>query len=207
MISILNYGMGNLASIKNMLKKVGVSAEIIENAKEVDEAQALIIPGVGKFDNAMQSIKIMGLHDALNKAALERKIPILGICLGMQLMTRSSEEGKLSGLGWIEADCRLIKVNRKNFKIPHMGWNTIEIQKVNPYFDGNFTEHRFYFVHSYSAHCDSSADILTTTQYAGEFVSAFSSGNLVGVQFHPEKSHKFGASFFRCFAEEHKLFH
>lgn len=205
MIAILNYGMGNLASIQNMFKKVGVSAKIITTADAVYEAQALIIPGVGKFDNAIRQIEATGLRKALDEAALARKIPILGICLGMQLMTRGSEEGQLPGLGWIDADCRLIKGNGLYLRVPHMGWDLVTIQKTSPYFDNSFEEHRFYFVHSYAVHCIDSADVLTTTQYAGEFVSAFSAGNLVGVQFHPEKSHKFGARFLRRFAVAHDL--
>lgn len=205
MIAILNYGMGNLASIQNMFKKVGVSAKMITTADAVYEAQALVIPGVGKFDNAIRQIEATGLRKALDEAALARKIPILGICLGMQLMTRSSEEGQLPGLGWIDADCRLINGNGQDLRVPHMGWNLVTIQKPSPYFDDSLAEHRFYFVHSYAVHCDDPADVLAITQYAGEFVAAFLAGNLLGVQFHPEKSHKFGASFFRHYAVAHGL--
>lgn len=205
MISILNYGMGNIASIKNMFKKVGVPAGIISTAAEVNEALALVIPGVGKFDHAINQIESLGLREALDQAARVRKIPILGICLGMQLMTRGSEEGLLPGLGWVKGDTRLIDGTGQNLRVPHMGWNLVTIQKPNPYFDNNLAEQRFYFVHSYAVQCDDPSDILTTTQYAEEFVSAFSVGNLVGVQFHPEKSHKFGASFFRNYAVAHEL--
>jgi len=205
MIAILNYGMGNLASIQNMFKKVGVAAEIITTADELHEAQALVIPGVGKFDNAIRQIEIKGLRKALNEAALSRRIPILGICLGMQIMTRRSEEGQLPGLGWIKADSRLINGDSRGLKVPHMGWDLVAIRKPNPYFDDRLEEHRFYFIHSYAVYCDDPVDVLTTTQYAGEFVSAFSVGNLVGVQFHPEKSHKFGASFLRHYAIAHGL--
>lgn len=205
MISILNYGMGNLASIQNMFKKVGASSKAISTAGEVDDAEALVIPGVGKFDNAMRRIASMGLRNPLDKAALSRKIPILGICLGMQLMTRGSEEGKLSGLGWIRADCHLIDGASHRLRVPHMGWNLVTIQKPSPFFDDDLAEHRFYFVHSYAACCDDPADVLTTTQYAGAFVSGFAVGNLLGVQFHPEKSHKFGARFLRRFANAYGL--
>jgi glutamine amidotransferase len=205
MISILDYGMGNLASILNMFRKVGVSGRVIATAREVQEARALVIPGVGKFDNAMRQIESMGLRCVLDEAALSRKIPILGICLGMQLMTRGSEEGQLPGLGWIKADTRLIEGAGQGLRVPHMGWNLANVEKTSPYFDDGLAERRFYFVHSYAVRCDDPADVLTTTGYAGEFVSAFSSGNLVGVQFHPEKSHKFGASFFRHYAAAHKL--
>ena len=205
MIAILNYGMGNLASIQNMFKKVGVSAKMITTADAIYEARALVIPGVGKFDNAIRQLDATGLRKALDEAALARKIPILGICLGMQLMTRSSEEGQLPGLGWIDADCRLINGKGQDLRVPHMGWNSVTIRKPNPYFENSFEELRFYFVHSYAAYCGNPADVLTTTQYAGDFVSAFSAGNLVGVQFHPEKSHKFGASFLKRFAAAHNL--
>ena len=205
MISILNYRMGNLASIQNMFKKVGASNKTISTPAEVNEAQALVIPGVGKFDNAVRQLEAMGLLDTLNEAAHSRKIPILGICLGMQLMTRSSEEGQLRGLGWIEGDTRLIDGSSQGLRVPHMGWNLVSIKKPNPFFDESIKEHRFYFVHSYAVQCDDSCDVLTTTDYAGTFVSSFSRGNLVGVQFHPEKSHKFGASFFRHFADAYGL--
>lgn len=205
MISILKYGMGNLASIQNMFKKVGVSSEIITTPKEVRAAHALVIPGVGKFDHAMRQIESMGLRGPLEEAALSRRIPILGICLGMQLMTRGSEEGLLAGLGFIKADCRLIDGAGQCLRVPHMGWNLVTIQKDSPYFDDSPAEHRFYLVHSYEVHCDHPADVLTTNQYAGEFVSAFLVGNLLGVQFDPEKSHKFGASVFRHYAPAHGL--
>jgi imidazole glycerol-phosphate synthase subunit HisH len=204
-IFILNLGMGNIASIKNMFKKVGVSAKEIATAGEVNEAQALVIPGVGKFDHAMSQIESMGLRGSLEDAALSRKIPILGICLGMQLMTRGSEEGQLPGLRWIKASTRLISDASQDLRVPHMGWNLLSIKKNSPYFDDIFAEQRFYFVHSYAVHCDDPADVLTTTHYAGEFVSAFSAGNLLGVQFHPEKSHRFGASFFHHYAVAHGL--
>ena len=205
MISILNYGMGNLASIQNMFKKVGASSNVIATEGEVNDARALVIPGVGKFDNAMQRIESMELRGPLEEAALSRKIPILGICLGMQLMTRGSEEGQLAGLGWIKADCCLIDGADQGMRVPHMGWNLVTIQKTSPYFDDSLAEHRFYFVHSYAVHCDDPADVLTTTHYAGAFVSGFAVGNLLGVQFHPEKSHKFGACFLRRFATAYGL--
>lgn len=174
-------------------------------AVAINTAQALVIPGVGKFDHAMRQITSMGLREALDQAALVRKIPILGICLGMQLMTRSSEEGLLPGLGWIKADTRLIDGTNQNLRVPHMGWNLVKIEKSSPYFEDYFTEHRFYFVHSYAVQCDDLADILTTTEYASKFVSSFYVDNFVGVQFHPEKSHKFGAHFLYRFAMAHGL--
>lgn len=174
-------------------------------ADEIRTAQVLVIPGVGKFDHAMRQIASIGLREALDQAALVRQIPILGICLGMQLMTRSSEEGQLPGFGWVKADTRLIDSANHNLCVPHMGWNLVTIKKANPYFNDEFLEQRFYFVHSYAVQCDDPVDILTTTDYGGEFVSSFSANNFVGVQFHPEKSHKFGARFFYQFARVHDL--
>lgn len=205
MIAIVNYGMGNLASIQNMFKKVGVPCRQVSTAEEIDSSPALVIPGVGKFDHAMQQIARMGLHESLIHAARVRKIPVLGICLGMQLMTRGSEEGQLPGFGWIQADTRLIDGASHNLRVPHMGWNLAKIKKQSPYFDEAFSEHRFYFVHSYVVQCDDPADIVTTTDYAGEFVSSYAVNNIVGVQFHPEKSHKFGARFLERFAQIHGL--
>jgi len=205
MISILNYGMGNLASIQNMFKKVGASSRLITTAEEISEARVLVIPGVGKFDHAIAKIESMKMRGDLDNAAILRKIPILGICLGMQLMTHGSEEGQLQGLGWIKGYTRLIDGASHRLRIPHMGWNLVSVKKPSPYFDDNLGEQRFYFVHSYAVQCEDPRDILTTTQYAGEFISAFSAGNLLGVQFHPEKSHKFGANFLRHFVIAHGL--
>lgn len=202
MISILNYGLGNLASITNMLSKVGVESRIISSPDEIRNSTSLILPGVGKFDHAMHQIDYLGIRTALDEAAKIKQIPILGICLGMQLMTNGSEEGEIPGLGWIDAFTRKFDGQKFNIRIPHMGWNLIKQSKSNPCFDGDeFLERRFYFVHSYAVECRDFNDILTTSEYGGEFVSSFAKNNLVGAQFHPEKSHKFGASFLKRFAE------
>ena len=200
MISILNYGMGNLASIQGMLKKVGVASRVIASAPEVREAESLIVPGVGQFDNAMKRIESLGLRDALDDAALGRRIPILGICLGMQLMTLGSEEGSRQGLGWIEAATRRFSADSA-LRVPHMGWNLIRGHGEHPLFEGDgLREHRYYFVHSYAVQCTNRSDVVATTVYGEEFVSVVSRANLLGVQFHPEKSHKFGATFLRRYA-------
>lgn len=201
MISILNYGMGNVGSIQNMLKKVSVPCRIVTTADEIVESQALVIPGVGHINNAMQRLDALNLRTALDDAAMFRRIPILGICLGMQIMTRGSEEGSQPGLGWVRAETVRIDGAAMGLRVPHMGWNVAHICKPSTCFDGDgIAEHRFYFVHSYAVRCDDPADVLTTTAYVAEFVSAFQCDNLTGVQFHPEKSHKFGESFFRRYA-------
>jgi glutamine amidotransferase len=200
MISILNYGFGNIASISNMLKKVGAPNKVITTAKEIYEATALILPGIGKYDHAIKQIETLGLMNALDNAALVRRIPVLGICLGMQLMTKCSEEGLLQGLGWIDATTCRLNAKKYNIRVPHMGWNLVKFKKNEVCFKNQeFEEQKFYFVHSFAVFCKNPEDILTTTEYGEEFVSAFAKDNIVGVQFHPEKSHKFGASFLRHF--------
>lgn len=200
MVSILNYGFGNIASISNMLKKIGASNKVISTAKEIDEATTLILPGIGKFDHAIKQIETLGLLDTLNNAALVRRIPILGICLGMQLMTNVSEEGQLPGLGWVDASTCRLDGEKYKIRVPHMGWNLVKVKKyMGCFLEQEFEEQKFYFVHSYAVYCKNPEDILMTTNYGEEFVSAFAKDNIVGVQFHPEKSHKFGASFLRYF--------
>lgn len=199
MLVIVDYGMGNLGSIKNMLKKLGYASIITSDVEIIKSATRLIFPGVGSFDYGMIQIKELGLVDILTHKVLIEKIPVLGICLGMQLMTSKSEEGVLKGLGWIKG--KVCKFVSKSFKIPHMGWNTIHICKKNCLFDEMGDEKRFYFAHSYYVQCEDIEDVLTTTQYAVEFVSSFQKNNIYGVQFHPEKSHKFGMQVLKNFME------
>lgn len=195
MIVIVDYGTGNVQSILNMLRRIGIdSAEISAEIKKIEEADKLILPGVGAFDFGMANLEKSGLIPVLNKKVIDQKVPILGICLGMQLMTRRSEEGSLPGLGWIDADTIRFhfegSVDKR--KIPHMGWNTVHISKENRIFPEKQDEFRFYFVHSYHVVCNNKDDILTVTEYGYDFISSFQKDNIVGVQFHPEKSHKFG---------------
>ena len=185
--------MGNLNSIKNILKKIGVSALITSNHAEIRSASKLILPGVGAFDNGMKNLKDMGIIEALNEAVLIHRTPILGICLGMQLMTRSSEEGILPGLGWI--DGKTVRFNRHDYpdlRVPNIGWNVLDINRQNPLFQGIDGSSRFYFVHSYHVCCNDSNDVVATTPYGIKFTSAFAKENIIGVQFHPEKSLRFG---------------
>ncbi len=199
MIIVIDYGMGNLGSIANMIKKVGYKCIITSDLEEIKKATKLILPGVGSFDNGMKNLENLGMIEVLNQKVLVEKTPILGICLGMQLMTKSSEEGNLLGLGWIEADTK--KFVSDTLKIPHMGWNTIKHQKNSKLFDESENEKRFYFVHSYCVNCNQEVDILTNTNYIQDFVSSFQKENIIGVQYHPEKSHKFGMSLIKNFVE------
>lgn len=201
MIVIIDYGMGNLGSIANMIKKVGSQCIITSDLEKIKNATKLILPGVGSFDNGMKNLKELGMIEVLNQKILIEKTPILGICLGMQLMTKSSEEGSLPGLEWIDA--RTEKFVSDNLKIPHMGWNIIRHQKESKLFDALEDEKRFYFVHSYRVSCNHKEDILTHTNYTQDFVSSFEKENIIGVQFHPEKSHKFGMSLIKNFVEHY----
>jgi glutamine amidotransferase len=203
MIIIIDYGMGNLGSIRNMLKKIGAPAEISSDSSEILKAEKLILPGVGAFDHGMRNLSDRGLIAVLNQRVREEKCPILGICLGMQLLTQSSEEGNLPGLSWISAKTRRFQFSPEmgSLKIPHMGWNEVKPVAAAPLFLGFEETPRFYFVHSYHVRCDHSEDILATTFYGYDFVSAVKHENIMGTQFHPEKSHKFGMRLLKNFVE------
>ncbi len=201
MIVIIDYGMGNLGSIFNMLKKIGAPAEISGDPPKIFSAEKLILPGVGAFDHGMKNLRERGLIPILNKRVLEEKCPILGICLGMQLLTQCSEEGTLPGLGWIAAKTRHFRFSdgMARLKIPHMGWNEVQPVTAAPLFDGYEGIPRFYFVHSYHVCCEDTQDILGTTIYGYEFVSSVKHDNILGTQFHPEKSHKYGLQLLKNF--------
>lgn len=202
MIAIINYGMGNLGSINNMLKKIGAEAEVTSDPVRVSNARKLILPGVGAFDAGMRKLAELGLIDVLHEQVTRRHVPILGICLGMQLMTAGSEEGALPGLAWVDADtCRFDRRVGSPLKVPHMGWNVARAAKSSILLRGADGEQRFYFVHSYRVLCQNRADVLLTADYGGTFDAGFERNNIMGVQFHPEKSHRFGMSLLRNFAE------
>ncbi len=202
MITIVDYGMGNLGSIQNMLRKIGVGTRITADPAEIRIAEKLIIPGVGAFDAGMRNLREIGLLEALTECATGRRIPVLGICLGMQLMTRSSEEGNAPGLGWINADTKRFDLSAfGSLKVPHMGWRSVEVVRGSPLLDDLRDEWRFYFVHSYHVQCVDRQDVLLRARYGIDFDAAIQHENLLGVQFHPEKSHKFGLQLLKNFAE------
>lgn len=203
MIAIINYGIGNLLSVKNMLKKAGVEDVVITDREEdVAKADKILLPGVGHFDYGMKKLKASGCYDMLNKKAVEEKVPVLGICLGAQLLTNGSEEGTEKGLGWIDADTVKFQIERfeKKLPIPHMGWSEVKYVE-QPLFRGMYENPRFYFVHSYFLKPKRMDNLLCESVYGHTFASGIKSGNIFGVQFHPEKSHKFGLKFLENFAK------
>lgn len=195
--------MGNVGSIQNMFKYIGVESKIESNPDKIKDASKILLPGVGSFDTAMKKIREKNLLEVLNEKALKEQVPVLGICLGMQLLTNKSEEGNFEGLGWIDAQTINFedKIDKK-LKIPHMGWNIVKESNKSLLTQGfkEFGETRFYFVHSYFVKVEDEKNSILKTQYGIEFDSAIQKDNIFGAQFHPEKSHKFGMKLFENFA-------
>ena len=201
MVTIIDYGMGNLGSIRNMFKRINVESEITGDPDKIVKATKILLPGVGAFDAAMERISSSGLQPMLNQKALEEKIPVLWICLGMQLLTKSSEEGVLPGLGWIDAETIRFKFEERSpLKVPHMGWNRVYPANESPLTYNLPEEPRFYFVHSYHVRARNLSDVLMTTRYGLDFHSVVQHNNIFGAQFHPEKSHFFGMKLLQNFA-------
>jgi glutamine amidotransferase len=201
MITIIDYGMGNTGSIVNMLKKIGIKSQITSDPEEIAIARKIILPGVGHFDRAMEKIIQKDLREILDQKALKEKVPFLGICLGMQLLTKRSEEGQCDGLGWIPAKTVRFRFSSESaLKIPHMGWNLVH-QATPSSLTKNFEpEHSFYFVHSYHAQVEDEKYSILKTKHGYSFDSAIQNDNIFGVQFHPEKSHRFGMRLLENFA-------
>jgi glutamine amidotransferase len=205
MLTIVDYGVGNLASIKNMLKRVGREVHISSNEEEISKANKLILPGVGAFDTCARKLKESGLLGILNKKVLKEKTPVLGVCVGMQLLTEGSEEGMLPGLGWIRG--RNVRFRSEQLaaglKIPHMGWTDVVVNKSSSLFIDMHPDPRFYFVHSYHAQIDDENDALIYATHGYSFVAGIERDNILGVQFHPEKSHKFGMKLLENFVTKY----
>lgn len=205
MITLVDYGVGNLGSVQNMLRKLGAESIIASDNATIERATKLILPGVGAFDAGMAQLNASGLRSSLDAAVFERKVPVAGICLGMQLMTDGSEEGQLPGLGWIPArTIRFKPATGEIMKIPHMGWNVVTTAKQSTIVKSLGNEPRFYFVHSYHVVCEDREDVLLTAQYGSvRFDAAFERQNIIGFQFHPEKSHRFGMTLLKAFLEQY----
>ena len=199
-VVIVDYGMGNLRSVEKKLSNIGVNAIVTRNNEVINNADKLVLPGVGHFANGVRNLKSYGLWDILNDKVLIKHTPVLGICLGMQLMARHGEEGNTEGLGWFDADVVKFRIKDKlKYKIPHMGWNNITVKKDHSLFRGSREKDLYYFVHSYHINCYDPEDILATTTYEYEFTSSVQKNNIFGTQFHPEKSHDYGEVLLRNF--------
>jgi glutamine amidotransferase len=202
MIAIIDYGVGNLASVANMFRKIGVKEACVTGDPDIiSKASKILLPGVGAFDGGMGNLKKSGLIPLLNDKALNEKVPVLGICLGMQMLSKKSEEGKSEGLGWIDAET--IKLNPAadlNLKVPHMGWDYIQVKRENPLVR-KAEKNRFYFVHSYHVQCKNEEEVVATCEFGGAFTCIVNRDNIFGAQFHPEKSLRYGMKFLENFAK------
>lgn len=200
MIVIVNYGMGNLRSVQKAFERINIPALISSDSDVIYRASRLILPGVGHFAHAMQKLHAFGLIEVLETKVINERTPILGICLGMQLMTDFSEEGNVEGLGWINGKTNSFSFESSRLKIPHMGWNNLTIRSDDSLYQGINQDSFFYFVHSYYVTCDNQNDTLAETNYGNKFVSSFNRDNIYGCQFHPEKSHDAGLQMLKNFA-------
>lgn len=198
MIVIIDYGVGNVGSVANMLRKAGARARISASVADIEAADKLILPGVGHFDSGMGKLNETGLVPALTEQVIGRRKPVLGICLGMQMMTRASEEGSTPGLGWIDATTHRFP-DLAGLRVPHMGWNTVRPENRASLFAREGDSERFYFVHSYFVRPAEPAHVAATCGYGLDFAAAFQADNIFGVQFHPEKSHLFGMELLKRF--------
>lgn len=205
MITIIDYNTGNLGSIKNMLKRLGIPSQITNDIAKIEQAEKLILPGVGHFDYGMKNLHNSGVVNMLNQKVLENKTPILGICLGVQLLTEASEEGTEKGLGWIKGKTIAFDKSKlaSNQKVPHMGWTDVAHYSQSKLFEDMFDEPRFYFVHSFHLSLEDKSDCLVTANYGYDFAAGIEHQNILGTQFHPEKSHKFGMKVLENFAKNY----
>jgi len=203
MIGILNYGLGNIKAFENIYRKLHIPVKVLNSKDDFDGITKLILPGVGAFDHAMTTFNQSGLREISEKMILEEKMPVIGICVGMQMLAASSDEGKLPGLGWIKGKVHRFDESKINFAthLPHMGWNDVKVKPDSPIFVEFPTNPKFYFLHSYYFECDNASDIIATSEYGIEFTCAVNHENVFGVQFHPEKSHEYGIKLLENFSK------
>ncbi len=202
MITIIDYGLGNIRAFINVYNKLNIPVTVASRHDDLKLAKKIILPGVGSFDEAMTLLAKSGMKDVLTEMVLARDVPVLGVCVGMQMLASSSEEGVQQGLGWVEGEVKGFKPNHAGrvVSIPHMGWNDVKLSRQNALFNG-LARAVFYFLHSYYFKAGNSDNVLATTEYYGEFACAVSRNNIYGVQFHPEKSHHYGTRLLKNFAE------
>jgi glutamine amidotransferase len=202
MIALIDYGVGNIRAFTNIYKNLNIPVKIAKNIDDLTDVTKLILPGVGAFDHAMEQLEQSGMRQRLDELVLDNRMPIVGICVGMQMLAHSSDEGKLSGLGWIDASVKRFDVSKINYSthLPHMGWNDVNPIKENGILKGLENDAKFYFLHSYYFHCNDPQDTIAITDYGIEFSCAVNKNNIYGVQFHPEKSHQYGIQLLNNFA-------
>ncbi|MSR05521.1 MAG: imidazole glycerol phosphate synthase subunit HisH [Gemmatimonadetes bacterium] len=199
MIVIVDYGMGNIKAFANAFERMRQPFSIARSRGDLAPARKILLPGVGSFDCTMRLLDESGMRDQLDEMVIRQKVPVLGVCVGLQMMARSSEEGARPGLGWIDGEVKKFQP-AEGVRIPHMGWNNVSPARKHPLLEGLDDTSRFYFLHSYYFACDSGADVLATTGYDGTFTCAIAHENILGVQFHPEKSHQWGSQLLENFA-------
>lgn len=203
MIGIINYGLGNIKAFANVYKHLNMSHAVVDTVSELKQADKLVLPGVGAFDYAMQRLNDSGMRETLDAVVLEKNVPVIGVCVGMQMLAKSSEEGELPGLGWIAGEVKKFdrKILGNDKPMPHMGWNTLKLKKGDAVLGNLGNEPRFYFLHSYYFVCDNSDHSIAVSEYGEQFSSAVHYENVYGIQCHPEKSHKNGVQLLKNFGE------
>jgi glutamine amidotransferase len=203
MIAIIDYGLGNIMAFLNVYNRLNIPVIVAKSAADLHSATRLILPGVGSFDHAMQQFDQSGMRQPVEKLVMRDKVPVLGICVGMQILAKSSEDGELPGLGWIDGTVKKfdLSVMPNGTYLPHMGWNDVSPAVVGGLFNGMKQDSRFYFLHSYYFECHQQSNILALSEYGRNFSCAVHQDNIFGVQFHPEKSHHFGSQLLKNFAE------
>jgi len=203
MVTIIDYGVGNINAFVNVYQRLNIKTKIAKTISDLECVEKMILPGVGSFDYAMERLDSSGMRERLDQLVLKEKIRVLGICIGMQMMAQKSEEGTAEGLNWINAEVVKFDTSQIKYqtKLPHMGWNDVNVVKENPLFKGLEKDSIFYFLHSYYLKCNNVADSIAETEYGGLFVSGVNHQNIYGIQFHPEKSHYYGEILLNNFAK------
>ncbi len=201
MIGIIDYGVGNIKAFAHCFKLLNISYKIISSKNDLELVSKILLPGVGSYDFAIESLNKSGMRDTLDELVLEKKIPILGICVGLQMFSNNSEEGKLKGLNWIKSSVKQLQQSTTSSPIPHMGWNTLNLKKENPLTKNLTNSSRLYYLHSYIMECENEEDVIASTNYNQDFASIINKENIYGIQGHPEKSHQTGLTLLKNFAE------